>query len=1038
MKIKLPSELEVRFTRLRWRLLRVQSWETGLAIFVSLSLSYLGVFAADRFTDTLAPVRFGILVAGLALAGLAALRWVFRWILAPPRIKFLAVLVQRRYRQLGDRLLGIVELANERARPAHFSEELYEAAIAQVSKDALGYDFAGAVATRMARRLSMVSMALGLVFLGLAFLVPGAARNAFARWITPHREVPRYTLVRIADLEAEGVVVHGEPFQVKAKVDYLSFWRPRTVVAQFGNEPALEASVDNGLLKVSVPSQHEPRTLAVSIGDVGSELAIKPVFRPKLVEIGATANLPQYLGHPDQELKIAGGVLEVLEGSEVTLWGEMSRNLSRCSLTLEDQPRQALKVEEGKFISAPLNLTNRYEASLFWEDELGLSNVDPWSFTIRHAADQSPMIDLPELGYDTAILDTEVLAIRVVTRDDFGVNEFGLNWETSDGPQPSQELLRDEFYDGAIGKTDTEVDVTFYFSPSLYKVPAGATVEFRGFVTDYFPDREAVESASYRVHIVSSSEHAELIRSRLEALLTNLEEISRLQEKLTAATETLRADEDLDPAAMEARLQDSLDDQAMNAAQLSQLAQQGLETLREAMRNAQFSDEMMQEWTETMANMQSLAQQKMAEASKSLNAAKKSPASRSKNLAQAQQTQEEIQQALEAMQSDVNTDLDSMEAMTLAQRLRSIGTGQTEVEDALMRQASETIGLFPDELAPRFQAANERLSEAQTGASSESKTIQEEISRFYERTEREAYGEVSQGMKESEVVFKLLEVRDLINDNVSMQATEQLASWAAQFDQWAQQLEPPPSDDPSGGGGGGGGGEDELDLTKHLMALLRLRESELTLRVQTRLINAKRDETQFDVEQIGELTGSQMSIQERLAEVLLENPLPDLDQILDEAHVQMGGVVDLLSQNQTGDDTIETETGAINTITDAINILNEQAQKRSSSASAMAQQMAMMMQMAAMAKGQSMSPNPSGSGSQAGGETDQAAEGQDGETQGAAEEARRISRGAGMNDNLPTEFRRVFEHYYRQLEDLEASLPMTAGERPPSGGDPSR
>lgn len=379
-----------------------------------------------------------------------------------------------------------------------------------------------------------------------------------------------------------------------------------------------------------------------------------------------------------------------------------------------------------------------------------------------------------------------------------------------------------------------------------------------------------------------------------------------------------------------------------------------------------------------------------------------------------------------------------MEAMTLAQRLRSIGTGQTEVEDALMRQASETIGLFPDELAPRFQAANERLSEAQTGASSESKTIQEEISRFYERTEREAYGEVSQGMKESEVVFKLLEVRDLINDNVSMQATEQLASWAAQFDQWAQQLEPPPSDDPSGGGGGGGGGEDELDLTKHLMALLRLRESELTLRVQTRLINAKRDETQFDVEQIGELTGSQMSIQERLAEVLLENPLPDLDQILDEAHVQMGGVVDLLSQNQTGDDTIETETGAINTITDAINILNEQAQKRSSSASAMAQQMAMMMQMAAMAKGQSMSPNPSGSGSQAGGETDQAAEGQDGETQGAAEEARRISRGAGMNDNLPTEFRRVFEHYYRQLEDLEASLPMTAGERPPSGGDPSR
>jgi hypothetical protein len=372
-----------------------------------------------------------------------------------------------------------------------------------------------------------------------------------------------------------------------------------------------------------------------------------------------------------------------------------------------------------------------------------------------------------------------------------------------------------------------------------------------------------------------------------------------------------------------------------------------------------------------------------------------------------------------------------MEAMTIAQRLRAIGSGETEIEEALMKQASETIGLFPEELAPRFQAANERLSEVQAKASEESKSIQEEISRFFERTEREAYGIVSEGMKESDIVEKLLIVQELIKDNVTMQATEDLAEWSSQFDAWADELEPEQEDDPSSGGGGGGG-EDELDLTKHLMALLRLRESELTLRIQTRLLNRKREDPEFLEEQIGDLTESQVRIQDRLVDVLLENPLPDLDKVLDEAHVEMDSVIDLLNEQQTGDPTVAGETGAINDMTDAINIINEQAQKKSSSSSSMAQQMAMMMQMAAMAKGQSMSQTPSGSGSPAGGDTDQAAEGQEGETRGAADDARGVSRAAGMTDNLPTEFRHVFEHYFRELEALEATLPM-----PTVGGSPN-
>ncbi len=1025
MKIQLPRELEARFAQLRGRLWRVYTLETLLAIFVFFSLSFLVVFVSDRLVDTLPTIRFAVLVGGLVLVGLVALRWIFRWVLKPPGIKYFAVLVQRRYRQLGDRLLGIVELANESARPANFSEELYEAAIDQVSSDALHYDFEGAVSNRLVRRLTATSFGLLLIFAVLALLVPGAASNAFARWIGPHRDVPRYTLVRLEGLEASGVVVHGEPFEVTGTVRYLSFWQPRRVMAQFGNEPPLEATIEDGRLTVAVPQQHEARVLDLVLGDASGSVAIEPVFRPKLVDVEVAAKLPNYLGYPDRDSRIAGGVLEILEGSTITLTGEISRELDEATLALGEQPAKALQLDGVRFTSEPLTLTNVYDAALRWRDTLGLENLEPWNFTLRYAADQSPTIDFPELGFDTAILDTEVIPIRVATRDDFGVDEVWVNWTTNTGPQPSEDLLEAEFQDGSLGQRQTDLDVTFYFSPAIFKIPAGATVEFQGFVTDYFPDRTPSETAVHRIHVVSSAEHAELIRSRLESLLTNLEEISRLQETLAAATEALQANPDLDPAAVESRLQDQIDDQAMNAAQLAQLAQEGLETLREAMRNAQFTDQMMEQWTETMAQMQSLAQQKMGEAAQSLSKAQKSPKGRAENLADAKQTQEEILQALEEMQQNVNEDLDQMEAMTLAQRLRSLGAEQVSIEEVLMEQASETIGLFPDELAPRYQAANQRLAETQNDTSEASVEIQEEISRFFERTEREAYGEVSEGMKESGVSEALLAVRDMIQDNVAMQATELLTTWAQQFDTWADVLEPEPSDDPSSGSGeGGGGGEDQMDLTKHLMALLRLRESEFTLRVQTRLLDAKREDAAFHAAQVVDLADSQVSIQERLVDVLLENPLPDLDGVLDEAHGEMDTVLELLKESETGDDTVEGETRAINTITDAINLINEQAQKKGSSSSSQQQQMAMMMQMAQMGKGQAMSQNPSGSGSQAGGDTNETGDGVDGDTTGAADDSRGVISGAGMTDDLPIEFRSVFEQYYRQLEQIEAKLPL--------------
>lgn len=1031
MKIQIPSQLEARFDRLRRRLRRVQTLQALLAIFAALGVSYLAVFLFDRRWDTTPAVRFTILGAGWAAASWAALRWMFRWIVRPPGVKELAALVQRRYRQLGDRLLGIVELADESARPPHFSEELYEAAIQQVSADALHCDFDQAASTLGLRRLGTASAVLGLILAALGGAFPGASANSLSRWLTPYREVPRYTLVRIENLRASGIAVHGEAFEAVAEVRYKSFWKPKKVQARFEDEQALQASAAGGKLRVQVPGQHNSRVLKVSLGDASALLSVEPVFRPKLAEIGGQERLPAYLKQPDREVKISGGVLEILEGSAVSLRGKISRDLASAALRYGGKDESLdLTVNGTEFSSAPLHLTNVYEASLSWIDALGLENAEPWRFAIRHKADQQPSIDLPELGFDSAILDTEVLALRAVAHDDFGIREFGLKWQWNTEPPPSATLQKEEFYDRSLNRSQTELDAVFYFSPAIFQIPAGATLEFRGFAIDFHPARPPVETAAYRVHILSSVEHAEFMRSRLETLLTHLEEISRLQEKLAAAAANLRENLDGDPEVLKNRLQDQLDDQAANAAQLKRLAQQGFETLREAMRNARFTDAMMKQWTKTITQMESLAQQKMAAASQSLGAAQKSSARRSQNLADAQKVQEEILRELQAMQSGVNQDLDSMEAMTLAERLRAIGSEESEIEQSLMKQAAETIGLFPDELAPRFQANNERLAETQRNASQKTQQIQREISRFFERTRREAYGEVSRSIQTSEAAEKLLQVRGQIQDNVGMQAAENLADWAEQFHKWAELLHTDSSQDP-GGGSGGSGGENAIDLTQLLMSLLRLRENELTLRAQTQLLDKKRNPKnrpdaqtppipKFPAEQATQLAQSQIRIQEKLSAAASENPLPEIDGVLQEANVQMDKVIQLLQQNQTGAQTIAGETDAIHILTDAVNLINEQARRKNPSDAGMARQIAMMMQMAAIGQGQSMSSQPSFGANQFGGDTNQSAARQTG---AAAGTSRSVPRFSGQTANLPTEFRRAFEHYFQKLEQIETAWP---------------
>ena len=129
----IPDELRQQFAVVQRRLWRVETTMAVCLAAAGLFGSYLVLFFSDRLWDSPGWLRLGLLAAGIGITVGSVIWWAARWVFHKRDTRALAKLVQRRYRRLGDRLLGIVELADEEKRPAIFSPALYKAAISQVA-----------------------------------------------------------------------------------------------------------------------------------------------------------------------------------------------------------------------------------------------------------------------------------------------------------------------------------------------------------------------------------------------------------------------------------------------------------------------------------------------------------------------------------------------------------------------------------------------------------------------------------------------------------------------------------------------------------------------------------------------------------------------------------------------------------------------------------------------------------------------------------------------------------------------------------------
>ncbi len=1021
--ISLPDSLRAQFAALERALWRAETTHAACGGVAALGASFALLFLCDRVGDTPKALRTGLLLAGVAGAAWFAVRWCRSWVWQRRDLRALSNVVQHGHRRLGDRLLGIVELAEEKQRPQNMSLALCRAAIRQVSADAAKFDFCAVVNARPAR-LAAFAMAAVLVPVAFAFgLAPAAGWNALQRWAAPVAGIPRYTFIALENLPAQLVVAHGEPFELVAKVNYRSFWKPASASGRFELQTKLSAPVQNGQVKLTLPGQTQNGSLRVRLGDASHTIAVKPLHRPALKQLAANVTLPAYLQYPPTNQVVQNATLAVLEGSRVTLNGSATRPLASAEVTVDKTEAVSLLLSGEQFNSGSLKLDASSQAAFDWRDEFGLKPVAPWLLALRPLKDAAPRVDLGDLGLEISILETDVLPLRFAASDDFGVREGAVSTEIVASLDPTNTPAIAQFRKSATGAQERRFTNTFIFSPTVMRIPADSVVEVKGFATDFLPGREPAESVTHRINIVGLAKHAELVRQQLDQLFAQVEEVTRKEEAIAAATrELMGLPEDKlksDEAAKKAGEQ--ADEQARNAAQLERIAQQGQDVIREAMRNPTLTQQTLREWTQNLAQMKSLAQGEMKEAQQSLQKAQESPTGeqRADEATKAHKAEEKALEKLQVLQKKMNDGLDNLQALTLSQRLKKLSESEQGLGVQLGKVVGETIGLLPRELPERYKKINASLAGDQAGVKVEAEKVVAEMSRFFDRTQRPNYGEVAADMKQVNTANELDRVRGLIDANIAMDAMGNLTAWTKRFADWSKKLEPPEEESEGGEGQGEGKPKDDK-LLKLLMASIRLRAGEVRVWQQTMLLEEEKARNPRHAEGVAKVAEQQRALRGDLTKLQMQLDIEEAKEFLIGTQDGMRDAESALFDKLTGEPAQKPENAALAHLSDLINLINEQAKRQKpkdgQQPQTTQQEAEMMMEMARQEQQVGMKPGQQPGQQPNGGTTDKASPGTTGDARGAEAAARRTGKGSGVTRQVPAEFREALENFFKAVE----------------------
>lgn len=606
-RAQLPETTRRRLNEFRSRVRRIKFVEGILAGLFGLALSYVAVFVLDRFFDTSAVVRSGLLFAGALGLGLFFPLKCHRWIWGTRRMEQVARLVQHRFPALGDQLLSVVELASAESDLGS-SASLTNAAIAHVDSVVRDRDLSDAVPEPQHRRWTVAAAVPIALMIVALMIVPAAGRNALLRWLIPWSDTDRYTFAQIDDLPDTMVVPHGEEFSLSTRLKDSTEWSPKSGTAAVGKQARITTTLDRNGYLFQLPPQTHPGQLHVRIGDIRESVAVRPETRPELTSMRATVRLPAYLQYSHDVMSdVRGGAISLVKGAVAKFEAHVSRSLSEAKVT-----GASASIDGDRILTEELPVEESKTVDFHWRDELGLSAKDTFRLKVRAVEDQEPSISCQQNETLQVVLSTDVITFDLSAIDDFGVREIGLEWQGIPDPlrNPNPESGSKVVSPG--GPENIQLDAVATFSADNDKVrPQSLTV--RAYAEDFQPERGRVYSPACVLHVMTPQDHAIWMAEQLRRWASRADDVYEEEMRLHDVNRELRrmGPQDIRKRETQKRIQQQAAAERSNAARLGMVTDQGKQLIDQAFRNREMLVGHLETLARSVQKLEEIASRRM-------------------------------------------------------------------------------------------------------------------------------------------------------------------------------------------------------------------------------------------------------------------------------------------------------------------------------------------------------------------------------------------------------------------------------------------
>jgi hypothetical protein len=642
----LPAGVAAQIADLRARMARTKLREAAFAALLVALVSLGLVVALDRALDTPPLVRAVLLGAALLVAALALPRAYYRWVYwfrSPLAVALRAAAVDP---DAGERLLGVYELCTNGEEFAR-SPELTRAAIDAAAVALAPVDLAHIAPRSRHRGLAALSIAAAAALVVTAFMMPGATASSFLRWLAPFGDHPRFTFTRVAPFERTFVVAQGEPTELAFALAPDTLDHPTEArLVPVGDDaarrrfPALRvpASVGQGeadSYRFALPGVITRTELALVVGDTRTPVTLEPVERPEVLSASASVTLPSYLELPLPETRdVRSGRVGVVRGSTLAITAEVSRALTHAKLVLGSGEATAplpVALAGATFTSGPLQPEDGTTATFEWRDVHGLSGASPFVLGVTVRDDGAPTVLIEGLDPERVLLQDVATSFEVRASDDFGVRRMGLEFEqiaadTSGGRgeyTPAGERVL------GLGSPDAR---QLAFETAMRPTEDGLApgfVRVRAWAEDALPGRGRVRSVPVVVLVMTAEQHMQWLTRELARWHGDVQEVRDVEHALLSENEALLelSNAELDSGEARARMREQASRERANGKRLDKLVDAGRELLTDAARNSEFNANVLDEWAESMASLEQLAENRMPSVAEKLAAAAATPRS---------------------------------------------------------------------------------------------------------------------------------------------------------------------------------------------------------------------------------------------------------------------------------------------------------------------------------------------------------------------------------------------------------------------------